>query len=302
MPGNKETWKCLRAPLILLLTSLYPLFRLTVEPKFAHFFLSYLKGNYNYLNTWHDLATLDAELHKNLMFLKAYDGDAADLCLTFTVADDSLAATLGHQGGPRTGAGGGGGGGCIAVDEHELVPGGTRLEVTNRNKREYIERVANYLLVKRIRVQCEAFRRGLHEIISPAWLAMFNEPELQVLISGAPTAIDVEDLKRNCRYQGFTSMDRVVQRFWKVITGLDAQQQAQLLRFVTSCQRPPPLGFEQLNPRFCLQRIGIATDDEKLPSAATCFNTLKLPNYSSEKVMKQKLLISITSNAGFELT
>lgn len=35
---------------------------LTVEPKFAHFFLSYLKGNYNYLNTWHDLSTLDGEL------------------------------------------------------------------------------------------------------------------------------------------------------------------------------------------------------------------------------------------------
>ena len=61
-------------------------------------------------------------------------------------------------------------------------------------------------------------------------------------------------------------------------------------------------GFEQLNPRFCLQRIGITTDDEKLPSAATCFNTLKLPNYSSEKVMKKKLLLSISSNAGFELT
>ena len=97
-------------------------------------------------------------------------------------------------------------------------------------------------------------------------------------------------------------MDRVVQRFWRVVASLDAQQQAQLLRFVTSCQRPPPLGFEQLNPRFCLQRIGITTDDEKLPSAATCFNTLKLPNYSSEKVLKQKLLVSISSGAGFELT
>ena len=28
------------------------------------------RAQYNYLNTWHDLATLDAELHKNLMFLK----------------------------------------------------------------------------------------------------------------------------------------------------------------------------------------------------------------------------------------
>lgn len=75
-----------------------------------------------------------------------------------------------------------------------------------------------------------------------------------MLISGAPTAIDVEDLKRNCRYQnGWGPRDRTVERFWKVVSALDATQQAQLLRFVTSCQRPPPLGFEALNPQFCLQ-------------------------------------------------
>ena len=52
--------------------------------------------------------------------------------------------------------------------------------MTNGNKREYIERVANYLLVKRIKVQADAFRRGLAEIIDLNWLQMFNEPELQV--------------------------------------------------------------------------------------------------------------------------
>jgi ubiquitin-protein ligase E3 C len=124
-----------------------------------------------------------------------------------------------------------------------------------------------------------------------------------VLISGAETAIDVEDLKSNCRYQGgYSSADKVIARFWKVVASLSASEQALLLRFVTSCQRPPPLGFEQLEPRFCIQRIAISNDNEKLPSAATCFNTLKLPTYSSEKVMKEKLLISISSNSGFELT
>ena len=257
---------------------------ITVEPKFAHFFLAHLRGPYNYLNVWHDLATLDAELYKNLMFLKGYAGDAADLCLSFTIAGDD-------------------GSGGDAAAEVELVPGGRNLEVTNRNKLEYIERVAQCLLVQRLRPQSEAFKQGLHEIIDPRWLAMFNEAELQVLISGAPTAIDVEDLKKWCKYQGgFTGLDKTTKMFFRVVASLDAREQALLLRFVTSCQRPPPLGFEHLNPRFTLQRIGVSSDDEKLPSAATCFNTLKLPTYSSEKVMKQKLLVSITSGAGFELT
>lgn len=131
-----------------------------------------VQGNYNYLNTWHDLSTLDAELYKNLMFLKTYDGDAADLCLSFTVADDSFPGGS-PSGGLSAGA-------SMGTNEVELVSGGARLEVTNRNKLEYIERVSNYLLVKRIRAQAEAFRRGLSEIISLEWLKMFNEPELQV--------------------------------------------------------------------------------------------------------------------------
>ena len=37
-----------------------------------------------------DLPTLDAELYRNLMRLRDYEGDAADLALTFTVADSTL--------------------------------------------------------------------------------------------------------------------------------------------------------------------------------------------------------------------
>jgi HECT-domain (ubiquitin-transferase) len=39
-----------------------------------------------------DLPTLDAELYRNLMVLRDYQGDAADLALTFTVADSTLGA------------------------------------------------------------------------------------------------------------------------------------------------------------------------------------------------------------------
>ena len=86
------------------------------------------------------------------------------------------------------------------------------------------------------------------------------------------------------------------------MASLNSAQQASLLRFVTSCERPPPLGFASLNPPFTIQRVGIMRDGDKLPSASTCFNTLKLPTYSSERVMKERLLYAIESGAGFELT
>ena len=52
--------------------------------------------------------------------------------------------------------------------------------MTNRNKLEYIERVAHHLLVTRLKPQSEAFKKGLSELIDLEHLHMFNEAELQV--------------------------------------------------------------------------------------------------------------------------
>jgi len=97
-------------------------------------------------------------------------------------------------------------------------------------------------------------------------------------------------------------LDRNIVRLWSVVNKMSPKHQADLLRFVTSCERPPPLGFSSMNPPFTVQRIGIMWDGEKLPSASTCFNTLKLPTYSSEKVLRERLIYAIESGAGFELT
>jgi ubiquitin-protein ligase E3 C len=43
-----------------------------VQPQFAPFFLSLLGGRYDYTHMMNDLASLDAELHRNLLFLKVH--------------------------------------------------------------------------------------------------------------------------------------------------------------------------------------------------------------------------------------
>jgi ubiquitin-protein ligase E3 C len=89
---------------------------ITIHPRFAHFFLSFLRGDYNFLHMLPDLSTLDATLYQNLMFLKNFDGDAEDLCLTFTVADDDFGKNK----------------------EVPLIPNGADIPVTNSNKQRYI--------------------------------------------------------------------------------------------------------------------------------------------------------------------
>lgn len=43
-------------------------------------------------------------------------------------------------------------------------------------------------------------------------------------------------------------------------------------------------------------------DVEWLPSASTCYNTLKLPNYRRASHLRKKLVYAIQSNSGFELS
>lgn len=59
---------------------------------------------------------MDVQLYNNLMFLKTYEGDAEELCLTFTVANDDF-------GGNK---------------EVPLIPNGADIVVTNANKHRYI--------------------------------------------------------------------------------------------------------------------------------------------------------------------
>jgi len=48
--------------------------------------------------------------------------------------------------------------------------------------------------------------------------------------------------------------------------------------------------------------LGMAKDVQRLPTASTCFNTLKLPNFKTAQGMREKLLTAINSGAGFELS
>ena len=90
-----------------------------------------------------------------------------------------------------------------------------------------------------------------------------------------------------------------MQMFWQIVEELSEQQKRQLLKFVTSCSRPPLLGFKELHPPFCVMSGG---KEDRLPSASTCMNILKLPMYPDISTMKNRLLYAISSGAGFELS
>lgn len=249
-----------------------------VELPFASFFLSKLLGTSADVDI-HHLASLDPEMYRNLLFLKSYEDDVEELGLNFTVVNNDLGE----------------------AQVVELKLGGKDIPVTTANRIAYIHLVADYRLNKQIRPHCLAFRQGLANVVNLEWLRMFDQQEIQVLISGAHVPISLEDLKKFTNYSGgYSANHPVIQIFWEVVESFTDDEKRKLLKFVTSCSRPPLLGFKELYPVFCIHNGG--TDLERLPTASTCMNLLKLPEFCDQNLMRNKLLYAIESSAGFELS
>lgn len=249
-----------------------------VELPFASFFLSKLLGTSADVDI-HHLASLDPEMYKNLLFLKSYEGDVEELGLNFTVVNNDLGE----------------------AQVVELKFGGKDITVTSANRIAYIHLVADYRLNKQIRQHCLAFRQGLANVVNLEWLRMFDQQEIQVLISGAQVPICLDDLRSFTNYSGGYSADHpVIKIFWRVVENFTDEEKRKLLKFVTSCSRPPLLGFKELYPAFCIHNGG--SDLERLPTASTCMNLLKLPEFYDENLMRSKLLYAIECAAGFELS
>lgn len=71
---------------------------------------------------------------------------------------------------------------------------------------------------------------------------MFNQQEVQILIGGVNAPIDLDDLRTHTNYGGlYDDQHPVVVAFWKVVNGFNQEERRALLRFVTSCSRPPLL-------------------------------------------------------------
>eukprot|EP00742_Colponemidia_sp_Colp-10_P014946 GILJ01017026.1.p1 GENE.GILJ01017026.1~~GILJ01017026.1.p1 ORF type:complete len:1252 (+),score=169.07 GILJ01017026.1:121-3756(+) len=265
---------------------------IVVNAPFAPFFLQSVLGRGCSID---DLRAVDPQQHKSLMLLKEME-NVSDACLYFNVDDEVLGQT-------------------ITVD---LVPGGRDLIVTNDNVIRYMHTLAHYRLVKSIKVQTEAFVQGLSDVLSLRWLQVFNAIELLQLIKGSATRLDIADLKQNVKLVGgFGSHDRTLLLLWEVLEELGAEDQGRFLQFCTGSSRPPLLGFGSMSPPFSIRRaadegsaapssggsfFNVFVDIDRLPSASTCFNLLKLPPYMSKANLKDKLLQAIRSGAGFDLS
>jgi len=160
--------------------------------------------------------------------------------------------------------------------------------------------VTEYLLFKGVENQLEAFLSGFYDVIPMYYVRLFNEYELELLISGLPS-IDIEDWKKNSKYVDCKEDSEVVQWFWKYVHSSNKREQASLLQFVTGSACVPLGGFKCLSgpsgtSKFTIKCTG---SPESLPSASTCFNLVRIPNYTDEKTLVEKFNMAIGLGKSF---
>lgn len=224
-----------------------------------------------------DMEGVDADFHRNLEWM--LNNDITDaLELTFSTEDERFGET-------------------VSID---LKPNGEHIEVTNENKKEYVDLITEWRIQKRVEEQFQAFVSGFNELIPPDLVNVFDERELELLIGGIAD-IDVDDWKKHTDYRGYTESDEVIANFWKCIRSWDAEQKSRLLQFATGTSRIPVNGFKDLQGsdgprRFTIEKAG---EPNQLPKSHTCFNRLDLPPYKTYEALNQKLTIAVEETVGF---
>ncbi|KAM7365492.1 hypothetical protein PAMP_016412 [Pampus punctatissimus] len=221
-----------------------------------------------------DLEYLDEEFHQSLQWMK--DNDIEDMLdLTFTVNEEVFGQ----------------------ITERELKPSGANIPVSEKNKKEYIERMVKWRIERGVVQQTESL------VVDARLVSVFDARELELVIAGT-AEIDLSDWRNNTEYRGGYHDNHIVIRwFWAAVERFNNEQRLRLLQFVTGTSSIPYEGFASLRGsngprRFCVEKWGKVTS---LPRAHTCFNRLDLPPYPSFSKLYEKMLTAVEETSTFGL-
>ncbi|CDW84627.1 ubiquitin hect domain family protein [Stylonychia lemnae] len=227
---------------------------------------------------YHDVEDFDNELYKNLSW--CLSNSVENLGFTFTETVEKFGAN----------------------DEIEIIPGGCNIDVTDNNKFEYVQKMAYHKLYGSIKEQVDSFLKGFYDIIPKNLIQIFDNRELELLISGLPS-IDITDLRENTIYQNYSAESQVVKWLFEVLEEFDNSERAEFIQFVTGSSKVPVEGFKGLRGSRGIQKFQIVkfftNDVNRLPQAHTCFKQLELPEYQSKQQLKDRLLTAIKEGKTF---
>ncbi|XP_061742965.1 probable E3 ubiquitin-protein ligase HERC1 isoform X4 [Nerophis ophidion] len=171
-----------------------------------------------------------------------------------------------------------------------IIPGGNSIPLTFSNRKEYVERAIEYRLHELDR-QVAAVREGMSWIVPVPLLSLLTAKHLEQMVCGMPE-ICCDVLKKVVRYREVDEQHSLVQWFWQTLEEFSNEERVLFMRFVSGRSRLPA-NTADISQRFQIMKVDRPYDS--LPTSQTCFFQLRLPPYSSQATMAERLRYAINN-------
>ncbi|EGC49342.1 ubiquitin-protein ligase Ufd4 [Histoplasma capsulatum var. duboisii H88] len=184
----------------------------------------------------------------------------------------------------------------------QMIPHGSSIAVTMDNVGSYISKVIDMTLGSGVQAQIDAFRAGFSQVFPYSSLQSFTPDELVMLFGQVEEDWSIETLMDSMKADhGFNMDSKSVRNLLHVMSEFTKQERRDFLQFVTGSPKLPIGGFKSLTPMFtvvCRPSDPPYMPDDYLPSVMTCVNYLKLPDYSTIDILRQRLNVAIHEGQG----
>ncbi|KAH6097598.1 hypothetical protein HBI65_086780 [Parastagonospora nodorum] len=187
-------------------------------------------------------------------------------------------------------------------DTIELIDNGANTAVTINNVDKYFEHVLDFTLGSGVQRQVDAFRVGFSEVFPYSALKAFTPDELVMLFGRTDEDWTLETLMDSIKADhGYNLDSKSVRNLLQTMSEFKDQQRRDFLQFITGSPKLPIGGFKNLTPMFtvvCKPSEPPYSSDDYLPSVMTCVNYLKMPDYSTVDILREKLSVAIREGQG----
>jgi len=177
-----------------------------------------------------------------------------------------------------------------AGEEVPLTRNGGKLPLTYANAEQFGQAILR-MRCNEVAEQVRCIRAGIDDIVPLGALSLWTWQDLKLAIAGS-SDVDIELLKKNTHYTGYSESSEPVRFMWKALESFRQEDRRCFIRFCWGRSVLPQEGEASWGDGF---KVHSATHlrPDSLPRAHTCFFQIDLPQYPSQKVCTEKILYAV---------
>ncbi|EAY15865.1 hypothetical protein TVAG_160380 [Trichomonas vaginalis G3] len=176
--------------------------------------------------------------------------------------------------------------------------------ITSENIDDYVNDVKSHILSQNVLDSVQKFKEGFCKVFDIQIMKnLFSAEEFSDILCGEETQqITTDKLNQYCIVElGYSKESNQFKWLCEFVESLKEKTKL-FVKFVTGNDLLPIGGISALNPQIRVIKMDEDIPDKYFPSASTCSNLLKIPEYSSKEVFFAKMMDALyMGNERFDL-